>query len=200
MGQRVEKRALAGVGVADDGDDRHVGTPAPASSLLPLLGERLQLHFEVGDALLRAPAPDLELGFAGSPTPDAAGQAGQRIVFLSEPRKRVLQLGELHLELAVAGLGALRKNVEDELRPVDDLEIGVLHDRRDLRGREVSVENERRRVELHRADDDVVELALAHHELGIDAIAALDDDVDHLDSSGSRELFQLGEALVDVVQ
>ena len=66
-------------------------------------------------------------------------------------------------------------------------------------GREVAIEDERLRVELDRANHHVVELALAHDELGIDAIAQLHDGVDHLDARGARQLVQLGHALLDVV-
>ena len=48
--------------------------------------------------------------------------------FCAEARQRVLELRELDLELAVAALGALGEDVEDELRAVDDLEVGVLRD------------------------------------------------------------------------
>ena len=46
--------------------------------------------------------------------------------------------------------------------------------------------------------DHVVELALAEHELRIDAIAQLHDRVDHLDARRARELAQLAHALVGV--
>ena len=133
IGERVEQRALAGVGVADDGDHRHVESAAPAARSLALLGQRLELRLEVGDALACAAATDFELRFTGAAPADAAGETRERVVFLPEPRERVFELGELDLQLAVARLGALGEDVENELRAIDDLEIGVLGDGRDLR-------------------------------------------------------------------
>ena len=150
----------------------------------------------MADALLRAAAADLELRLAGAAPADAAGEARERVVLLAEARQGVLELRELDLELAVRALGALREDVEDELRAVDDLEIALLGDRRGLRGREIAIEDEDLRVELHGADDDLVELALAEHELRVDALAHLEDGVDDLDARRVRELAELADALV----
>ena len=62
-------------------------------------------------------------------------------------------------------------------------------------GVEFAVEHEHARVELDRAHDDLLELALAHHELRVDPVAHLDDRVDHLDARRARELAQLAHAL-----
>ena len=64
-------------------------------------------------------AVDLELRLAGSPSADAASESRQRdIGALREPRQQVLELRQLHLELAVARGRMLREDVEDELRAV----------------------------------------------------------------------------------
>ena len=153
----------------------------------------------MGHALLRAAAADLELRLARSAPADAAGEAGERVVLLTETRHVVLQLRELHLELAVVALGALREDVENELRAIDDLEVALLRDRGGLRGRELAIEDEHVGVELHRANDHVVELALTEHELRIDAIAELDDGIRDLDAGSPRELAELGDALLGVI-
>jgi hypothetical protein len=92
--------------------------------LLPLPREGLDLLLEVMDSLARAALADFELGLARSAPADAAGEARQGVVLLTEPRECVLQLRELDLELAVSRLGALREDVEDELGAIDDLVIG----------------------------------------------------------------------------
>ncbi len=194
--ERVEQRALAGVRVADDRHRGHAVPRALATALLALLAELLQLVLEVRHPVLRAPAPDLELGLAGTAPADAAGEAREAVVLLPEPRHRVLQLRELHLQLAVSTLGALREDVENELRPVDDLQVGHLGDRARLRRRKLAIEDEDVGVELDGAHDDLFELALAHHEPGIDVRAHLDDRVRRLDPRRACELAELAHALL----
>ena len=87
----------------------------------------------------RAAASDLEGGLAWPATADAAGEAGERVVLLPEARQAVLQLRQLHLQLAVTALGALGEDVEDQLGTVDYLEIALLGDRRGLRRGELAV-------------------------------------------------------------
>jgi hypothetical protein len=77
----------------------------------------------VADALARAAPPDLELRLAGAAPADAAREARERVVLLPEAGQGVLELRELDLELAVAALGVLREDVEDELRAIDDLQV-----------------------------------------------------------------------------
>ena len=87
-----------------------------------------------------------------------------------EARQQVLELRQLDLQLAVARLRALREDVEDELRAVDDLEVGRFGDRAHLRGRELAVEDDQVCAELQRADEQVVELALAEHGARVDGL------------------------------
>ena len=153
----------------------------------------------MGDAVARAAAGDLQLGLAGSPPADATGEAGEGVVLLAEAREHVLELGELDLELAVAGLGALREDVEDELRAVDDLEVGDRRDGRHLRGREVAVEDEHVGVALEGAEHHLVELALAEHEARVDLIAHLGDLVDDDHTRGAGELAEFTQGVFDEV-
>jgi hypothetical protein len=146
--------------------------------------------------LPRAPPPDLQRRLAGAPTADAAREPRQRVVLLRQPWQRVLELRELHLELAVAALRPLGEDVQDQLRPIDHLQIGVLRDRARLRGRQVAIEDQGLGVELRGADQDVVELPSPHHQLRIDPLAKLEHRVDHLDAGGVRELAELSQAVL----
>ncbi len=77
VGQLVEQRGLARVGVADQGDG---GQPAPTPGLAlqpPLLGEPAQVAFQPGHAPDQPAAIDLQLGFPGAPGADATGLLGQ---------------------------------------------------------------------------------------------------------------------------
>ena len=117
--QGPQQRALARIRIADDGQNRDRAAPPPLPPVLALRGELLQLAFEPGQAIPGTPAVDLELRLAGSPSADAAGESRQRnLGALREPRQQVLELRQLHLELAVARGRMLREDVEDELRAV----------------------------------------------------------------------------------
>jgi hypothetical protein len=59
-----------------------------------------------------------------------------------QPRRRgqqVLQLGELHLRLALTGLGVLGEDVEDQRGAVDDLDLDDVLEGAPLAGDELAV-------------------------------------------------------------
>ena len=64
VGQLVEQRGLAGVGVADERDGRQPAAPAGLALQPALLGEPAQVALEPGHAPDQAPAIDLQLGLA----------------------------------------------------------------------------------------------------------------------------------------
>src|ERR1700724_1376983 len=104
-------------------------------------------------SVFRSPAADLELRLAGASATDAAGQPREAVVLQHQTRHRVLELRELHLKLAVAALGALGEDVQNQLCAVDDLEVGVLGDGARLCGRELPIEHQDAGVELDRTHD-----------------------------------------------
>ena len=113
------------------------------------------------------------------------------IVFFSSSRGSVLELRQLDLQLAVAALRVLREDVEDQHRAIDDLQVGGVGDRARLAGRQIGIEDQHLRVELHRAHQDLLELAAADEELGIRLGPALVDHVEHAHAGGAAELAQL---------
>ena len=94
------------------------------------------------DARPEAPAVGFELRFAGPSRADAAAEPRQRGAGADEPRQQVFQLGELDLQLAFARPRAPREDVEDELRPIDDLAADRLFDVAQLRRRQLIVEDD----------------------------------------------------------
>src|SRR5204863_9737537 len=112
--QRVEERALAGVGVSDDGDDGDAAAVALAPAGRAVAGKAVDARFQRRDPVADAAAINLQLGLAGSAAANPSGQAGQRVAAADQPRQQVLELGELDLELAVGALRPLREDVEDE--------------------------------------------------------------------------------------
>ena len=95
-----------------------------------------------------AAAIGFQLRFAGTARADAAAQARQRVRRSDQPRHQVLQLRELHLELAFARARAPREDVENELRAIDDLPVERLLEVAELRGRQLVVEDHDAGVEL----------------------------------------------------
>ena len=116
-----------------------------------------------GDARAHAPAVDLELRLAGAARADAAAQARQVLPLAREPRQQVLQLRQLHLQLAGQAVGALREDVEDELAAVDDLHL--------QRAFEVALLRRRQRV----VEDDDVGAALLHQRAHLLNLARADE-------------------------
>ena len=98
------------------------------------------IELELIDAALNAAAIGFELGFAGSASADAAAELRHGFAAAGEARQHVFELRELNLELALARAGVAGKDVEDELRAVEDaagqggLEVAQ------LRGRKVVIE------------------------------------------------------------
>ena len=157
-------------------------------------GELLQLAFESGEAIPGTPAVDLELCLAGSPSADAAGESRQRdFGALREPREQVLELCQLHLQLAVARGRMLREDVEDELRAVYHPQLHALAQVPRLRRGQVLVDDHEIDVALEGADDELVQLAGAEHGLGVDPGSVLRYDIDDDDPRRVGQIAKLGD-------
>src|ERR1035441_6346655 len=73
---------------------------------------------------------------AGYPS---AGLPGQRLAPAAEPGQHVLQVGQLHLGLALPAAGVLGENVEDQRGPVDHLDLHHAFPPPQLAGGELAV-------------------------------------------------------------
>ena len=191
IGERIEQRALSGVGIADDGDHRDPGTVALAAPRRAVSGETDDARFQRGDPLAYPATIDLQLRLAGSATPDSTGEARERVVPSDQPRQQVLELRQFHLQLAVGALRSLREDVEDELCPIENAQRGGLADVARLRGSQIPIEHEQVGSERHRAHQDLLQLAFADQRAGIDLAARLQDHVEHLHVRGARQLLEL---------
>ena len=99
----------------------------------------------------------------------------------------MLQPGELHLQLAFAGLRALREDLEDELPAVEDAPVELLLQIALLRGRELVVEHHERGVDGRRGAPDLLDLPGAGIQARIGAAAAALDDFQVLDARALDE-------------
>ncbi len=119
LGERIEQRRLSGIGVADQRDrrDGHGFAPLPLLAANP--ADILQLLLHVPDAAVDFAAIGFQLGLAGAAGADAAAELRHLDAASRKPRQQVLQLRQFDLELAFAGAGVAREDVEDELGSID---------------------------------------------------------------------------------
>src|SRR4030042_6562374 len=104
--------------------------------------EGVDVAFDPADAVGDPPAVHLELLLARAPGADPGPLLGQAEPLAAQARQAVAQLGQLHLELALVRPGPLGEDVEDELGPVDDLDLDLLLEVLLLGGAGVAVEDD----------------------------------------------------------
>ena len=122
--QAVEQRGFAGVRVADEGHDRQGVFLAAAALRAADLAHVLEFLLQLLDLAADVAAVGLELRFAGAARADRRRAARGCLPHKVRPharqaRQQVLVLRQLHLQLALARLGALGKDVEDQARAVE---------------------------------------------------------------------------------
>ena len=127
LGQGVQQRRLADVGVPGQGNSRRLRALTFLAANVALLAQVLQAPAQERDPAARDAAVGLELRLAGPSRPDARSQgahaAAETLEVLPHPshaRQVVLELSQLDLELSLGASRMLGEDVEDQLRPVDD--------------------------------------------------------------------------------
>ena len=105
---------------------------------------------------------------------------------------------QLDPSLARPGGRALREDVEDELRAVDDAEIDGIGDRSGLRRVKIAVEDDEADVVVHGLQHELVELSAPHDVAGIGDPPPLDDRVDDRHAGRASELTQLRHGVVRI--
>jgi len=103
------------------------------------------------------------------------------------------------LQLGVVRCGTAGEYVEDELAPVDHLELGERSDVVDLPREELLVEDEGVGAHLLALDHDLLDLALPDEVLRVQFLGPLDHDVDGVETGRAAEVLQLGDALLQVL-
>ena len=206
--EAVEQRGLAGVGVPGDGDRGHlVAAPLLALDLAARLHLR-DLPAHLRHLLADPPPVRLDLGLTGTTGGHAAATAGpaathlprQRLTPAAQPRQHVLHLRERDLRLALTGLGVLGEDVEDQRRPVDDLDLDDVFEVDQLAGAQLTVAHHRVRAGLQ---DDVPQLLrLAGTDVGgrVGLVTALDHAVQHQGARRLGEGRELGEGVLRVLK
>ena len=197
-GEAVEQRALAGVGVADQGHSGHGNGLAALALLFADAAHGFEIELEMVDAALNAAAVGFKLGFAGAAGTDAAAELRHGFAAPGEARKHVFKLRQLHLQLAFAGAGVAGKDVEDQLGAVEHaagkrgLKIAQ------LRGRKVVVEEDQVGLDGGGDAGDLFHFAGADQSGRIGPGAALQELGGHLAAGARDKLAKFGERLLGV--
>ncbi|MNV51133.1 hypothetical protein D3C71_1431720 [compost metagenome] len=191
-GQGVEQGGLAGVGVAHQ---RHRQRTAPGAC--PALGHTLALHpvqpfAQRLDLGADHAAIHFKLGLAGPAHPDTAALTFQVAPHAREARGQMLQLRQLHLQLALMALCAQRKDIQDECDTVDHPQIEGALEVALLGGRQGLIEQDDIGQQRLRHRDALVGLAGTDEEFGVGAIAPSGQGADDF---RARALGQHGEFL-----
>jgi hypothetical protein len=138
-----------------------------------LTAHGLDVLAKTGDAVPNAPLADFKFTFARSPRADAAGLLLEPAEFLRGPGEHVIQLGQLHLQLAFPRAGALGENIQNQARAVDDfgrhdfLQVPLLG------GRQLGVNDHRAQLLLAGEVRDLLDLAPPEERRRIGARAFL---------------------------
>ena len=196
--QPVEQRRLAGIGVADKRHRRHIDLVTPLAQLRSAPPHDVDLVLQRFHAHANAPAIRFELGFAGTPRADAAAEPRQRLARSDEARQKVLQLGELDLQLAFSRAGAPREDVQDQLRAIDHLAIEPLVELAQLRRRQLVVEDHQVGVGFGRGLRQHIDLAAAKECRGIGLGPVLQHAQDDARARGVGKTTQLFEGMFRV--
>ena len=140
----------------------------------------------------------LELRLAGTARADAAAELRHLRAASGEPRQQIFELRQLHLQAALTRARMAGKDVQDELRAVDDAAVELFLQIAQLGAGQLVVEDDETCVGHLGGGGDLLHFAAADQGRRIGAVAALQLLSDH-DASGARGQFaQLGQRLFGV--
>ena len=204
----VEQARLAGVGVAGDRDARHLEAVAVGALGLARGREALDLLAQPRHAGVDAAAVELDLRLTGSTashagagaTDLATGLAGHRLTPTTQARQQVLELRELDLRLALAALGVLAEDVEDDGGAVDDLHLDRVLERTTLARGELGVGDDGVRAERGHDIRELLHLAAAEVGARVGMRATLQQAVEHDGARGLGEGGELAQRVLGVLE
>src|SRR4051794_6745048 len=107
-----------------------------------MAGKTLNLMLQMVDAFSDTAAVCFELCFTGASAADAATQAREARSLTGEPGEQVAELRQLDLHLAFSAMRSLRKDIENQLGPIDYRQVGDLRNLAYLSRRQILIKNE----------------------------------------------------------
>ena len=196
----VEQAGLAGIGVADQGDDGEL-QGVPVALLLPAGAlDLVEPLLQQLDAVLEQAPVALDLAFAGTAQETEAAALPLEVgPGPDQPAALVVEMSQLDLQHALAGAGAVAEDFEDERRAVQHLGAGF--------GLEVALLDRRqRRVDKQQLDPVRLDarLELLHHtgakeRRRPDFTDPHDLGEDHVHVDGARQALELLKPHLDRV-
>lgn len=109
-------------------------------------------------------------------------------------------MGELDLQFGFTRFRPGRKDVEDQLVPVDHLELGERGDAVELARGQFFVEDEHTRAKLPALHGDLLDLALSHEEFRMELLGSLNDRVKDRQADRIGEVLELGDPFFHVLR
>ena len=177
--QPVEQRGFSGICVSDQRNGGERNRLPLAALRASSAAHAFQLIVELLDAAIDPPAVRFQLRFTRTARADAAAQAGHFRAPSGEARQQIIQLRQLHLQLPFARPGAAGENIQDQLRPVQNLAIERAFQIAKLGGRKFSVEQHHVGfMEIHQAAQ-FIQFAGADQRGRIGRLAGLNDGLFH---------------------
>ncbi len=151
------------------------------------------------DPLAEQPPVGLELRLAGAAQADTAFLALEVGPAAHQARGEVLELRELDLHLALVRARALREDIQDEARSVDDAGFEPPFEVALLRGRELVVEDDDACAGVRARLRNLVDFARSGEQGGVGTRASALDDRAHVHPGARGEEAQLGETVRVIV-
>ncbi len=162
----------------------------------PLAAHHVQLLADARDAVLHAAAVGFQLRFAFAAThADATFLPGQMAPETRQAREQVLELGKFDLQLAFTRARALREDIQDQRRAVQQLAIEQFFQVAALRGGQFLVEDHGVHIQLPAELGEFIGLALADVGGGVGGLELLHAVADDVAASRGGEFSEFGEGI-----
>ncbi len=166
LGQRVEQRGLASVGVAHQGYKRNISTSTASAGLLTLTTNLFQPLLDLADTHTQQAPVSFKLCLARTAQTNTTLLPFKVSPAAHQSRAHVIQLSQLNLQLAFVRTRALGKDIQDQSGPIKhtaferSLEVAL------LAGRQGVIENDQLDLAIPDKVMQLFDFATADQKLG----------------------------------
>ena len=191
VGQRVQKRRLAGVGVSHQRDLRQCCTLALRALGGARAAHAVQAPAQGGDAIARQAAVGLDLRLPRAARADASAEALEVAPQPAHAGEVVFELCQLDLQLALGAVGVRGEYVQDHRGAVDHRQAQRLLEVALLPRAQLVVAGDQVGIAGARHGPDFGHLAGAQVGVGMRTLAALDELAHDAHAGGAQKLCEL---------